>query len=331
MDLENIKFLLEIIVAVAAIVSAIYAFYRFVLKPFQEIQRIKNEKQQLIEEHKSQIKRLEERLETDVFKLRETLLKERNEFTMASHSLHDAIAEKNRTINLLEDKKRILELDLATFSKSAMKKTQEDLIQEEKVVYVKYLYITPSYLPPQYIKYVERINEDVEVYSEHLYYRFNKFNREDNQIVIKDTSKYGVVDLNIIYPWLGKITSTSSSDIQRGVMDKTLRNSNIYLSMTSYYNSFIEGQEDIGMRMEYDTKSAKLIADFSSIPDHDKFFKRNPDGYIKKYEGDENPITYLGLKSIRHGVYVLQHENLKVDSKMELDFHVNWDYLKQRD
>lgn len=166
------------------------------------------------------------------------------------------------------------------------------------------------------------------MYSEHLYYRFNKFNRKDNQLVIKDTSSKGVVDLNIIYPWMGKINSTSSSDIRRGVVDKTLRNSNIYLSMTSYYNSFIEDEEDIGMRMEYDTKSAKLIADFSSIPDHEKFFIRNPDGYIKKYEGDENPITYLGLKPIRTGVYVIEHENLKVDSKMELDFHVNWDYLK---
>ena len=73
MDLEYIKFLLEIIVAVAAIVSAIYAFYKFILKPFQEIQRIKNEKEQLIEEHKSQIKRLEEQMGTEVFKLRETL------------------------------------------------------------------------------------------------------------------------------------------------------------------------------------------------------------------------------------------------------------------
>src|SRR5690606_21460998 len=303
MDLEYVKFFLEIIVAVAATFSAIYAFYRFILKPFQQIQRLNSEKEELIEEHKLKVRQLEEQKGKEVFDLQNALLKERNEFTIASHSRHDAMLEKNRTINSLKDEKRILASDLAIFSKNAVNITQESLIQEEKVVYVKYLYITPSYLPPQYIKHVERINEDVEVYSEHLYYRFNKFNRQDNQIVIKDTSSKGVVDLNIIYPWLGKVTSTSSSDIQRGVMDKTLRNSNIYLSMTSYYNSFIEGQEDIGMRMEYDTKSAKLIADFSSIPDHDKFFIKNPDGYVKMYEGDENPITYLGLKPIRNGVY----------------------------
>src|SRR5690606_22983596 len=152
MDLDYIKFLLEIIVAVAAIVSAIYAFYRFILKPFQEIQHLRKEKEELIEEQKLKIRQLEEQKRQEVFDLQDALLKEKHDHTIASHSLHDAMLEKNRTINILKDEKRILESDLATFSKSSINMKLESLIQEEKVVYVKYLYITPSYLPPQYIK-----------------------------------------------------------------------------------------------------------------------------------------------------------------------------------
>lgn len=74
------------------------------------------------------------------------------------------------------------------------------LIQEEKMVYIKYLYIRAKDAGPAYTKYINRIGEPLDIYSEYYYVRFNKFSKARNNITIRDRSS-GVVDLTLIYPW----------------------------------------------------------------------------------------------------------------------------------
>jgi hypothetical protein len=216
-----------------------------------------------------------------------------------------------------------LELERLT-SQHKQEIAEKPLIQEEKIVYVKYVYIRRESESPVYRKFVKRIEEEINVHSEYRYYRLNKFSTKNNSITIRDRSS-GVVDMNIVFPWRDLIFTDKPSKKIKELISQELSNSDTYFTVTTYYNGFKEGNEDIGMKMEMDTQSARLIADFSSIVGLEKLFRKEPNVYKIKQDGDKIKIS--GLEEINNGIYHIHINNLKKDEVIILDFHVNWDYL----
>ena len=219
----------------------------------------------------------------------------------------------------IEKEKENLELELD-------EKKNVPLIQESKTVYVKYLHIKNPKDGPVYTRYNDRLKENIDVFSEYHYYRFNKYNIKNNSIKLTDRSS-GIVDQNILYPWK-KLTFTDlPSKNLKGFISQNVDNSDCYFSATTYYNGFTEGNEDVGMKMEMDTLEARIIVDFSSIIGLKKLFTKEPDAY--KFELDGTKTKLLGLEKISEGVYHLVKYNLKKDESLLVDFHVDWDYLEK--
>ena len=84
------------------------------------------------------------------------------------------------------------------------------------------------------------------------------------------------------------------------------------------------------MKMEMDTSSARLIADFSSIVGFDKLFTKPPDVYINRVGVGKEKTKILGLEEINEGIYHIHKTNLKKGDVILLDFHVDWEYLNEK-
>ncbi len=220
--------------------------------------------------------------------------------------------------------REIIERELSEKEKKNALAKQVPLVQEVKMVYVKYIHIRRETDEPVYSKFINRLEKSIDVHSEYHYYRFNKYNRPNNEITIKDASS-GVVDLNILYPWKELEFTDRPSKLNEGKIGQHLENSDVYFTSTVYYNGFNEGNEDIGMRMEMDTLTARMIADFSSIIGLEKMFTKPPDAYRRNKAGAPTRIT--SLLELSPGVYYLEMNNLKKGESLMLDFHVDWRVL----
>lgn len=205
------------------------------------------------------------------------------------------------------------------------KETSDVLIQEEKAMFVKFLYLLPQKSQPAYLKKIDRINEEIEIRTESTHYRVNRFNKETD-ITITDTSTNGIVDdMHVMLPWQPKSQSHKSRSINPKNISKRLSGSKTYVTISTYCNGFSEGEEDYAIMAERFTKTARLIIDFSSVPDLDKIFSKQPDAY--RYFDHSNKKSIYGILEVSSGVYLLEANNLEKNEIIELDFHINWNYL----
>jgi hypothetical protein len=205
----------------------------------------------------------------------------------------------------------------------------EELIQEEKVMYIKFLYIIPDNLNHAYIKQHKRTGESIPVRTESLHFRFNKFNKVNDNVEITDSSKYGTVDLNIIHPWTPKLSTHPSRKNNPHLISAKLSGSDLFMTASSYVNGFTKGEEDYAIMAEYDTKIARLIADFSSIQNLDKLFEKEPNAYRYFDPKLKQETPLFGIQQISNGIYSIEARDLKPNEMIELDFHINWDYLNE--
>lgn len=222
---------------------------------------------------------------------------------------------------LKETLKKEFELKQIEFSKNK----DVPLVQELKMVYVKYLHIKKESEPPVYKKFIKRLNKTFDIHSEYHYYRFNKYNKKNNDITLRDVSS-GIVDQKILHPWKKLTFTDKPSMFQKGEISQNVDDSDDYFSATTYYNGFKIDNEDIYSKMEMDTECARLIADFSSIVGLSKLFRAEPDAYKIELDGTETKL--IGLEKLDDGVYHIESYNLKKGETLKLDFHVNWDYLQ---
>lgn len=289
----NIETLVVGITTIAALISFGWAvqwrFYRI-------------SKENLISNHSEELKKVENTH-------KEKFIDFKQEQIVTNKGLEESIRK--------EYELKVMELD---------EKPDIPLVQEAKTVYVKYLHIKSEKEDPVYTRYNDRLEENIDVYSEYHYYRFNKYNIKNNSIKLTDRSS-GIVDQNILYPWK-KLTFTDlPSKKLKGFISQNVDSNDSYFSATTYYNGFCEGNEDIGMKVEMDTLEARIVVDFSSIIGLNKLFTKEPDAY--KFELDGTKTNLLGLEKIAEGVYHLVSYNLKKDESLFLDFHVDWNYLKK--
>ncbi|WP_189605686.1 hypothetical protein [Salinimicrobium marinum] len=203
-------------------------------------------------------------------------------------------------------------------------KNNVPLVQELKMVYVKYLHIRKESEEPIYSRFIKRLNKSYDIHSEYHYYRFNKYNQKNNNILLRDISS-GIVDQRILHPWKKLTFTDKPSMLQEKVISQMVDNSDDYFSATTYYNGFKENNEDLYSKMEMETLCARLVADFSSVIGFQNLFTAEPDAYKIEIGGSETKL--LGLEKLDEGVYFIESYNLKKGETLKLDFHVNWNYL----
>jgi hypothetical protein len=241
------------------------------------------------------------------------------------------IENLNKEKQLSEERKKIksdLKDEFEQKKNERLVENQKALIQEIKLAYIKYIYIRRNASEPVYRKYVKRLGETIEVRSEYQYYRFNKFSNSNNEITFIDRST-GIVDPKILFPWRQLTFTDVPSKKSKGMLTQDISGSDTYLSVTTYYNGFKEGEEDIGIKVEMDTNITRVIADFSSIVWLPNLFIREPDAYKMELNGSRTKL--LGLEKIDDGIYHLESFNMKKGESLLIDFHVNWNFLHDSD
>ncbi len=203
-------------------------------------------------------------------------------------------------------------------------------LQEEKVMYVKFLNLTPKDSAPAYTRHVSRLNKDYEVWTESIHYRLNKFNKPWG-IEIEDSSTNGIVDsLNVIHPWKTRPYTHESRDNNERSISRKLKGSDTYSTVSTYLNGFLEGNSNYSIMAEFNTKKARLIIDFSTIPQFDNLFLSPPvasrfTDYSRKHDG----VLLHGLSEVQKGVFVLEASDLKYGEMIDLEFKIDWEYLKK--
>jgi|GEM_PF-5767650 len=254
--------------------------------------------------------------------------RERREKAIEKEALNKSL--QSRLSDLEKENERLLN-KLDSPQEAAGTSEPVELIQEEKVMYIKFLYIIPDHMPHAYIKKHKRTGQEIPVHTESLHFRFNKFNTINNNVEITDSSKYGTVDLNIIHPWTPKLPTHPSRKSNAQMVSAKLSGSNLYMTSSSYVNGFTKGEEDYAIMAEYPTQVARIIADFSSIQNLSALFEKEPNAYryfdpkLKK----ETPL--FGIQQISTGIYAIEARDLEPNEMIELDFHINWEYLNEKE
>jgi hypothetical protein len=225
-----------------------------------------------------------------------------------------------------EHEKKITELEQKFGLVSSSK--NKPIIQLEKVIYEKFLYIKQRNNQPVYKAYVKRINEYTEVYDEKFSVRINKFS-SITPITTRDRSS-GIIDLLFLLPFREKLNFPDQpSRKDKHTILQDLYGEDTYISTGTYYNGFQPGSEDLASKMEMDTEVFRFIADFSSIPDIEEIMKKSPNLYKLNLDESRLDITNK-IKEVGQAIFYVEVKNLKKGEVIYFDFHINWDYLNQK-
>jgi hypothetical protein len=195
-----------------------------------------------------------------------------------------------------------------------------------KFVYIKVIHLTrrSDTSQPVYKKFVQRLGREVEIYDEYSYFRFNVFKRPQKGFTSTDRSS-GVVDLKLLYPWQDTIRfSDKDAQIVENIISHTLqRSSNMYFTEAMYFNGFQPGHENVAMKMEDNTQEARMVIDFSSLPNHEFIVKGKPKAFLRAQ--DEEKL--IGITEPSPGVFSVAGSNLLKDQVLGIDFEIDWEKL----
>lgn len=199
--------------------------------------------------------------------------------------------------------------------------------QQHKFVYVKIVHLTSRAAgrPPVYVAHVERLGHagQVDVYDEYHYFRLNVFHRPQSGWCVSDRSS-GVVDLQILHPFTRTLTfnDEGSGRVPQKLEQEVEGTSSVVFTRTVYYNGLQSGDEDIAMKLEKDTDEARIVVDFSSIPN---FREILGNGHVRavRRSGKATPEP-VGVEELSPGIYSASVRDGKRGDVIRIDFTFSW-------
>ncbi len=199
--------------------------------------------------------------------------------------------------------------------------------QLQKFVYIKVLHLKKKVKgrKPIYTRYVKRLEKEIEVFDEYLYFRFNIFKRTQKKFTCQDRSS-GIVDMQILHPWQDelKFADKGAKFVEKILSQIPIKPSNVFFTETKYFNGFQSGNEDIAMGVEFDTEEARLVIDFSSLPNFNDIIMEKPKAYFISIDENEEMI---GILEPSPGIYCIAKNNIKKGSVLRIDFEFDWEKL----
>ncbi|MCC7446748.1 MAG: hypothetical protein IT324_04990 [Anaerolineae bacterium] len=173
---------------------------------------------------------------------------------------------------------------------------------------------------PIYQKYLSRLGRKIDVFDEYHFYKLNIFREPQKDFIVSDRSS-GIVDMQIIHPWQQLRFSDKGAEKNESVLIQGIQQeSSVFFMRTIYYNAIQPSNEDFGMKMERDTQEARLLVDFSSIPEYETFLKGLPKGVFRDGHKEEQ----IGVIETQPGVFMATRTNLKKDDVIRIDFTIDW-------
>jgi hypothetical protein len=195
-----------------------------------------------------------------------------------------------------------------------------------KLSYIKIIYLSRrgNGKHPIYKHFSKRLNKEIDIFDEFHYYRLNIFQEKQKDFSSYDRSS-GTLDLMILHPWQTELVfdDLGAREVPNIIQQK-LSPSQLFFTRTTYFNGFQEGNEDFSIKMETNTHEAKMIVDFSSIPNYQQIIKSMPQGKFRSGQ-TEHPVGVIESS----GIYILNMEKLKKDDVLKLVFDIDWNKVDE--
>ena len=202
--------------------------------------------------------------------------------------------------------------------------------QAYKFVYIKLYYLKRRVqgAAPVYQRFVERLGRKVAVFDEFHMFKLNIFRGERKGLVVGDRSS-GVVDMQILHPWQRVTFADLGAAKKDDVIEQVIRRpSAVYFTRSIYLNGLQEGHERLAIKMEQDTKEARIVVDFSSVPEFAEMMLRGPSAVIRRDDYEES--LAVGETDVG-GIYEVGTRLLRQGDVLRVDFHIDWEHPSLND
>ncbi|WP_051397815.1 DUF4062 domain-containing protein [Runella limosa] len=154
---------------------------------------------------------------------------------------------------------------------------------KEKVIYYKMLKLesieeNPSVL---YEKHIKRINKKIKIFSEYISIRIIKFDKFTSNFKGRDRTNGDAIEVHSLSPFHINI---DDGDFRSNLIEPVIAGpTDAYVTLNHCYNGFKVGDFDLGLKAEKNIENARLVLDFSSIPNFNKFFPNPPKLFYNRF------------------------------------------------
>lgn len=198
---------------------------------------------------------------------------------------------------------------------------------KEKIIYYKFLHLSEKShsSTPIYKKFIPRISSFIDVYDEYITFRVTKFVDTTKNFVSYDRTSGSVVDVVSLFPFNLKLSDTDKKAAKNPNNFQPIINgvSDVYITSSNYYNGFQPGNKDLGVKADKDTAKIRIVADFTSIYEYEKFIGKNPQVFYRccEKENDSPVDKKIGdALVIAPGVFYAEIENIKANEALRIEF-----------
>jgi len=146
-------------------------------------------------------------------------------------------------------------------------------ILKQMVVFVKFLHLRDNRKsPPVYRKYVQRTQEEYDVYDEFMMVRTLSYDEEVKDQKLRGRSKEGIVDLLPIFPVRDSllVPDKNSAGMPELVEHLERKQTSLMQSVYTYVNGFQYGQENVSFIIPSDCQHVVVVVDMTSLVPNDR-------------------------------------------------------------
>lgn len=189
--------------------------------------------------------------------------------------------------------------------------------------YIKILYLSEEKEKPFYSRFIKRLNQKFPVYDEAVIFQLNSFSQQQEQCPCGFRSS-GIIDLRILHPWIEtRFDAKEDEKAPHSEKHSIKKQSNAYLILCHAINNIQPGDdfENMAIEIKKDTKYARIVVDFSSLPIIE--FEEKPKAYIT----ENNIKTPIGLEEYSSNIYSATKNDLKKGQYLRIEWKVDWDKL----
>jgi hypothetical protein len=195
-----------------------------------------------------------------------------------------------------------------------------------KLLYVKVTHLSDRTIAaPAYHRTVERLipsERSVPVYDEAVYYTIEIYPSERPLSSRTDRSS-GVVDSRLLIPWLDQIEfRDAGASIIKEMVQIDVADSDCVLAIAHFLNG-LQGpdNQDFASYLPEDSNDFRLVVDFSSIPNAEKFITLKGAFIDRKF--DNRPHS-VGTAPIGPSLYMVSCNDGKKGDVIRMCFNFDW-------
>jgi hypothetical protein len=194
--------------------------------------------------------------------------------------------------------------------------------QLEKTFIFKILNLKSMIAPQQvaYEKHVNKLGRKIAVVSEVMAIRINKFDTLVHNFKSRDRTSGAAIELTGLLPFYPELEDTDKNPVW--VEPIVQGPSDVFVVIAHTYNGFTPGNFDLKMKVEKDTKIARFMIDFSSVPQFDKFICLKPKLTYYYFKDNEEGKTEMSIDYtvLAPGIFFIERKNMKKEEVLCFDF-----------